>query len=180
MTPAERERALSYLENTRDDYHRIARGLSASQLHFKPSPDRWSIAELFEHIIVVETRVNDRLPKALLQPPSESGSSITDDNVLRLTTERTTKLKAPEVVSPSGRWPDDRLLEEFNAVRSRSIEFASTTNADLRRHGMPHPFFGELDCYQYVLLISAHCQRHLAQAEEVMADPNFPRAAAAS
>lgn len=180
MTPAERERAITYLEKTRDDYHRTARGLSHSQLHFKPAPDRWSVADLFEHIIVVERRVNDRFEKVLLDPPKDSSSSMTDDNLVRLTTERATKLQAPEVVAPSGRWPDDRLLDEFNAIRDRSIEFAHTTNADLRRHFMPHPFFGELDCYQYLLLISAHCQRHLAQAAEVMSDSNFPRAAAAS
>lgn len=179
MNPAERERAVTYLEKTRDDYYRAARGLSPNQLRFKPAADRWSIAELFEHIIIVEGRVNDRFEKVLAQPPGESRSSMADDQLVRLTAERTNKLQAPEVVSPSGRWPDDHLLEEFATVRNRSIEFARTTNADLRRHSMPHPFFGQLDCYQYLLLLSAHCERHLAQAEEVMAHPNFPRAVTA-
>ena len=180
MKPTERERALACLEKTREDFRRTAGGLSPAQLYYKPAPDRWSLAELFEHIIVVEGRVQDRMQKALQQPPTEPKTSVQDEAVVRLAADRSGKLKAPEPVVPSGRWPADRLAQEFEAIRSRSIEFARTTDADLRRHGFLHPFFGELDCYQWLLLIPAHCQRHLLQAEEVMSDLNFPRAAAAS
>jgi hypothetical protein len=34
---------------------------------------------------------------------------------------------------------------------------------------------GPLDAYQWLLLISGHTERHLAQILEVKADPNFPR-----
>lgn len=180
MKPAEREKALAYLEKTRQDFRRTATGLSPAQLHYKPAPDRWSLAELFEHIIVVEGRVYDRMEKALQQQPTDVKSSVQDETILRLAADRSGKLKAPDLVVPSGRWPADRLTQEFEATRNRSVEFARTTAADLRRHSFPHPFFGELDCYQWLLLIPAHCQRHLSQAEEVMSHPNFPRAAAAS
>lgn len=180
MNPAERERVLASLDETREEYRRIAQGLSHSQLHYKPAADRWSVAEALEHIIVVETRVLAALDKALRQPPRASKSAIEDDHLVRMAAQRTAKLKSPDPVIPNGRWPDDRLLEEFEAIRKRSTEFARSANAELRHHSFPHPFFGELDCYQWLLLIPAHCQRHLAQAKEVMAEPNFPRAASAS
>lgn len=180
MKPAERERALAFLEKTRQDFLRTACGLSAAQLQYKPAPDRWSLAELFEHIIVVEGRVHDRMRKALQQPPTEMKTSVQDEVVVRLAADRSGKLKAPDPVIPSGRWPAERLAQEFEAIRNRSIDFARATEADLRRYSFAHPFFGDLDCYQWLLLIPAHCQRHLSQAEEVMSDPNFPRAGAAS
>jgi hypothetical protein len=180
MTPAERERALADLAETREQYCRLAQSLSRTQLHHRPAPDRWSVAEALEHIIVVEGRVFDRIGAALQQPPRASESAMQDEHLVQLTAGRTGKLKAPEPLIPSGRWPEDRLLEEFERVRGRCVEFARTTNIDLRQHGFPHPFFGDLDCYQWLLLVPAHCRRHLAQAEEVMADPNFPRAAVAS
>jgi hypothetical protein len=34
---------------------------------------------------------------------------------------------------------------------------------------------GPLDAYQWILLISAHSERHTKQIEEVKADPNFPK-----
>jgi len=80
---------------------------------------------------------------------------------------------------PMGRWPHDQLVREFEAARKRTSEFAATTSADLRQAAFPHPMFGPLDCYQWLLLIAAHGERHRAQAEEVMADANFPRSAAA-
>jgi hypothetical protein len=36
------------------------------------------------------------------------------------------------------------------------------------------PVLGPLDAYQWILLISAHSERHTKQIEEVKADPNFP------
>jgi len=180
MTPTERERALAHLEKTRDECRQLAQKLSPSQFHYKPAADQWSVAELLEHIIVVESRVLDRIDNALRQSPSPSKSAMQDDHLVRLVADRTGKLKAPEVVVPTGRWPEHRLLPEFEAVRKRSLDFARSTSADLRQHGFPHPFFGELDCYQWLLAIPAHCERHLAQAREVMAHPGFPRAATAS
>ncbi len=40
---------------------------------------------------------------------------------------------------------------------------------------MDTPLGRKLDAYQWVLLISAHCERHMKQIEEVKADPNFPK-----
>jgi hypothetical protein len=45
----------------------------------------------------------------------------------------------------------------------------------LRRHFFRHPIFGDLDLYQWLLMIAAHCDRHRVQSEEVMASPEFPR-----
>jgi hypothetical protein len=70
------------------------------------------------------------------------------------------------------------LLGEFEAARKRTSGFTASTNAQLRQHFFPHPMFGDLNCYQWLLLIGAHGERHRAQAEEVLASPDFPRAAA--
>jgi hypothetical protein len=54
LTPAELDRAVSYLEKTRDGVIEATRGLSPAQLNFKPAPDRWSVAEVTEHIAATE------------------------------------------------------------------------------------------------------------------------------
>jgi hypothetical protein len=93
---------------------------------------------------------------------------------------RATRLQAPEVLVPTGRWPGEQLLQEFEAARRQTREFVASTQADLRRHFFKHPVFGELDSYQWLLLIVAHCDRHRAQSEEVIASPGFPRARGAN
>jgi hypothetical protein len=49
------------------------------------------------------------------------------------------------------------------------------TQDDLRGHFFDHPVLKTLDTYQWILLLSAHSQRHTAQLNEVKANPNFPK-----
>jgi|SRR5579872_5248070 len=183
MTPAERERVISYLNQSRENLLNIASRLSPTQLQFKPAADRWSVAGCIEHIIVVEDRIFQRIAGALQQPIDESRHSAfegRDEALVEKVVSRAERVQAPEAIHPTGRWPLDRLPSEFELVRGRSLDFATQTGAELRRHFAPHPMLGEFDCYQWLLMIGAHGERHRAQAEEVIASANFPRAAAAS
>ena len=178
MTPAEREAVLKSLTESRERLLRAVEGLSREQLHFRPAPDRWTVAENLEHVAFVEGRILMMIQKTLSAGPTpekrsamEGRESMFFENVAA----RTPRFQAPEVVQPCGRWPDDQLLHEFEAARQRTREFAGSTEADLRTHFYPHPFFGDLDLYQWLLLIGAHCDRHRAQSEEVMASAGFPR-----
>lgn len=181
MTPADRERAVSYLSQTRDNLLRATGGLSPAQLQFKSAPGRWSVAECLEHIVTVEHRVIEGITNALQQPADPAKRSAfdgRDDEFLQIVTDRSSRRQAPEAIHPSNRWPCDRLIPEFQAARKRSIDLAANTDCHPRQHFFAHRAFGELDCYQWMLLIAGHGDRHRAQIDEVLAAPNFPRAAA--
>ncbi len=183
MTPGERERAIHALSESRERLLAMVQRLSPSQLAFKPAADRWSVAECVEHIIVVEQAILGRITGALQQPADAAQHSAfegSDEPLVERVTNRSEKVQAPEMIHPTGRWPHDQLLAEFRAARGRTSDFAAKTDADLRQHLTPHPRLGPLDCYQWLLLIAAHGERHRAQAEEVMASAGFPRAASAN
>jgi hypothetical protein len=38
-----------------------------------------------------------------------------------------------------------------------------------------HPVFGDLDCYQWILSMGAHAERHLKQILETIASQDFPQ-----
>jgi uncharacterized damage-inducible protein DinB len=178
MTPMEREFLLKQLAETRDRLLNTARGLSPEQLLYRPEPGRWSVAENVEHITFVEKRVLGRVDGALQQPPGSSQRSTwdgQDEAFIKRVEGREDRVQAPEAIVPIGRWPLAELLPEFEATRKQAYEFATSTNADLRRHILPHPLFGDVDCYQWLLFVGAHCDRHRAQSEEVKAAPGFPR-----
>jgi hypothetical protein len=179
MTPAERERAVAYLAETRENLLRTARNLSPTQFEYKPAPDRWSVAECLEHIAVTEGFILANINNTLQQAGASSKSGFGDDGVVGMVVDRTNRIKGPDRLMPTGRWPHEQLLGEFEVARKRTAEFAAATDAPLREHGFPHPMLGHLDCYQWLLLIGAHGERHRLQAEEVMAHAGFPRAAAA-
>src|SRR5262249_8132821 len=157
------------------------KGFTPAQWKFKPAPDRWSPAEAAEHVAFVEDRVYRRITEKSLQEPADPEKRKTlphrDMKVVELGNSRKPDLQAPDYVQPSSRWAvPDELLQNVRAARSRTKDFVKTTHADLRTHYLDHPFFGTLDTYQWLLLISAHMRRHTLQIEEVKSHPDFPKA----
>jgi uncharacterized damage-inducible protein DinB len=155
-------------------------GLSAEERTFRPAEDRWSVAGCVEHIILVEDFVFQTMLRTLQAPPESAEKQAEvrrkDPIVIERVPARTRRVMGPEAVHPKNRWPDfEELLRQFEATRQRSVTFASETQADLRSHFFPHPFIGDMDCYQWLLFLGLHCERHVRQLEEVKADPGFPK-----
>ena len=44
LSPADKERAMQYLESTKKGIEEATRGLSTAQWNFKAGPERWSVA----------------------------------------------------------------------------------------------------------------------------------------
>lgn len=181
-TAAERDFASRYLAESRDRLVALVRSLSPTQMAYKPGPDRWSIAENLEHVILVEHRGRGFVENALKQasdPMRRSGYPGSPESLVAMLRDRTHPRRGPEQIQPTGRWRHDQLLTEFEAARKRTCEVLAATTADLHAHFSPHPLFGDLSCFQWLLVLAAHCDRHRAQSDEVTASQDFPRAAAA-
>jgi uncharacterized damage-inducible protein DinB len=178
MTPAERKFALHHLTESRASLLRTAQGLSRDQWHYRPAPARWTVAECVEHIVTVEARVLGRIQNSLENDPDPSRRSALhgqDHELVSNTVARVVRFQAPEILVPTGRWPHEQLLPQFEAARRLTQDFAVNTQADLRQRFFKHPAFGDLDLYQWLILIAAHCDRHRIQSEEVISTPEFPR-----
>lgn len=179
MTPAEREFAMKELDGSRERLLRTVRGLSREQLEYSTAPERWSVAECLEHVILVEKLMFEALENRMQQAPgpSEHGDWEGQDEALtkQMTAGRKKPKESPELFRPTGRWPVEKLLREFEAIRGRTREFSATSSADLRSCFLVHPVLGRLDGYQWLLIVARHCERHLLQIEEVIASAGVPR-----
>jgi hypothetical protein len=177
VTSAEREHAARYLGVTRDRLAEAMRGLSEAQWNFKPAPDRWSIAEVMEHVAIVEDRVQEivsKLGEAPADAPDRDVKQM-DVSILVDIPRRYPRFKAPERVSPVGGRTGAQALQDFLESRARTVEILASA-PHLRGRVVPHPVFGPWDGYEWVLGGAAHCARHTGQIMEVKADPNFPAA----
>jgi len=177
LTRQERDSLVQHLEQTRQAFLQSISGLSDAQWTFKAGPDRWSIAEVAEHIAISETAifqlVTDKMLKGPAIPPNPT--PLSDEKLLASLLDRSTKFQAPEMLKPTNRWATrEALTKDFLAARDKTITYVKTTTDDLHGHGGPHPVFKMLDGYQWVLLISGHSARHTAQIEEVKASPGYP------
>jgi hypothetical protein len=181
ITEAERAFAIKQLDQSRARLLHILQGLSSDQLLYRPDPGRWSIAENVEHLVIVEKRLIGAIDKILAEPPDPSRQcALYDAEVVWLIGNVVDPVKAPERSLPTLRWPAETLIQEFEAARQNSREFTHATAGDLRRHFIPHPFFGDFDCYQWLLAIGAHCNRHSAQSEAVRMSRGFPQSISAT
>ncbi len=179
LSQTDRDKGMSHFHATRKVFLDSVAGLSDAQWNFKPGPQRWSIAECAEHIAVSEDAIFEMVQQ-VLRLPAEPGKKAMvrgkDEMILRTMPDRSVKAQAPEFLQPKRRWPDRQsLIAHFKESRDRNIAYLQTTGDDLRGHFLEHPAFKTLDTYQMMLLISAHCERHTLQIDEVKTAPNFPK-----
>ena len=178
MQPHERQFVLDQLAASEAQLLTRFDGLSDYQWHFRESPNRWSVAENLEHLIAFEAFIRSAVMRTLdapAEPEKKSDAAGKDPLVLGLATSRSTKITAREIVRPTRRWTtSEAMVEEFREARAQTIAFAATTEAPLRDHFFPHLAFGELDCYQWLTVLARHTLRHVAQIEQIKADPAYP------
>src|SRR5581483_105815 len=177
LTQADLDRAVRYLDQTRDGVVSATKGLSDAQMKFKPAPDRWSVAETLEHIALAEDFLLQNTSQNVMKAPAGPADRDTakiDAMVLAMIPDRSHKAQAPKELVPTGRWTPAETLDHFLNSRAKTIAFLQST-PDLRQHVVDSPIGQKLDAYEWLLFISAHSERHTKQILEVKSDPNFPK-----
>jgi DinB superfamily len=177
VTPAEKDKAIAYLESTKKDVLDATKGLSTAQWNFKSAPDRWSIAECMEHIAAAEDYIRGLVESGVMKAPAVPGRDIAaiDAGIIANVPERKNKVQAPEAIKPTNRFGSPQAsVDHFVASRSTTETFLKTTTG-LRDHAADSPTGQKWDAYEFILLIAAHSERHTNQIKEVKADPNYPK-----
>lgn len=163
------------LEDTRERLRRTLEGLDAEAETFRDAPERWTIAEIVEHLSIVEGGVARLASKVLDKVESEGGAAAPAGGGLRsplvdfgAVAERAAREKyaAPEKAVPKGgvAVADSlaRLRESSDTLRALRPRMETL---DLTAARFPHPAFGPLDLYQWLAVLSLHEERHRRQIE---------------
>src|SRR5467141_2861967 len=127
LTQADRDKAMQYLESTRQGVIDATKGLSEAQWNFKPAPDRWSVAQVMEHIAAAEDFIRGMLKeKVMMAPDGDPGRDVkkTDDAVLAMVPDRTNKVQAPEPLVPTNRFGSpENSVKHFVESRAATEDF---------------------------------------------------------
>ncbi len=179
LTSAEKDRAVQYLESTKKSILEATKGLSEAQWNFKSAPERWSIAQIMEHIATAEDfirgNITDNVMKAPAPDPAGRDTKKIDDGIIAMVPDRSHKLSAPEPLVPSNKYGTPAAsIAHFVESRAKTEALVENTPG-LRLHATDSPMGVKLDGYEWVLLIAGHSERHLKQMLEVKADPNYPK-----
>ena len=171
------EEVLNYLDSERSAL-RDAVGLVPAQLRDQsPRPDRWSVAQVLQHLVIIEKRIGMGMTKWVgdakaggLGPEVET-SSVLHSLDLALIGDRSRRRNAPDEVAPKGdldaasAWP---ALEQTRAALRAGV--MPGDGLALSEVIQPHPVLGPINLYQWLLFVGAHEARHTGQVREIAAE----------
>jgi len=180
VTAAEHAHAIKLLQDSQKEFLSLVDGLTEAQWNYKPGPDRWSVGETAEHIVLAEGGLFANLERALAAPPNPDWETKTrgkTEFIEKVMVDRSHKAQAPEAIVPRGKLTHEEVIQRYKAVRAKTMQFAVENEVPLKEHTADHPFpvFGTLNAYQWLIYIPLHNMRHDQQIAEVKASPGFPK-----
>src|SRR5580700_3957997 len=70
LSAEERTQVLKWLNESHTEFFASIDGVSDAQWKWKPAPERWSVGETAEHIVLAEAMLFDFVQKAMAAPPN--------------------------------------------------------------------------------------------------------------
>lgn len=180
ISAEERAKVIKLLKESQAETMEALEKLSDEQLKFKSAPERWSVLEVAEHILLAEGRIFGAVQAALAAKPNPDWETKTKGKTELLEDVlggRKGKAQAPESIVPSGKLTREEIIKKYKEARAKTLKFAEETDLPLKAHTFDNPFpvFGTLNAYQWLIYVPLHNIRHNKQIAEVKADPNFPK-----
>src|SRR5579872_1490328 len=177
MSDTDREHLLVHFQMTTQMVAEQVKGLSPAQLEYRASPDRWTIRECISHLAVAEPDYWRELMDSVKAPADmkDKKSTATDADIMWYGIDRVVHTKTGGGHEKVDTYKDlNEAIGKFEALRVTMMDYIKTTNDDLRAHSFGE--YGEtIDCWQWMLEISTHSERHIQQIREIKNDPGFPR-----
>lgn len=159
---------------------RIETELQYLQLGWRPPDGGWSIAQVFEHLIIAESSYFADLRRILekgRKGSDEYSASLIGGFIIRaLQPTSTRKVSAPGIYKPAPE-PRAHVVAEYIKVRAELLGYIERAKGlDLRRNRLSSPVAKIIrvnlgDVFEMAVV---HTKRHLQQIERLRARPEFP------
>ncbi len=180
MSAPERTQVLNWLDESHKEFFAAIEGVTDEQWKWKPAPERWSVGETAEHIVLAEAMLFDFVKQAMAAAPNAAWEEKTKGKtefIVRVMPSRQGKAQAPEPIVPHENLTRAQVKERFDKQRIAIVKFATSTEAPLKEHTAEHPFpvFNTLNAYQWLIYVPLHTMRHDKQIAEVKATPGYPK-----
>jgi hypothetical protein len=162
------QKALKRLDSVHQKLVGTVSALDDRSYSQQPAEGEWSVAEIVEHLRLVEGRVTLELEKAIADTPRQLSffRRFIPTSIVSL---RLVRVKAPKAMNPLDPPARDVALANFQHTRN-SLKALCTTHGNdrFRKIVFKHPILGEIDGVAAVSFIGYHEQRHYKQIREVL------------
>lgn len=160
--------------------------LTSQQLNWKPAPERWSVAQCFDHLFtsadayfpIFQAIVENRKPTRLMERVPSLPKVWARLLINSLDPSNVKKMKAPKSFEPSSSEIRSSIIDDFAKQQAQIAEtMDKTKDMDLDHLVITSPAlsivtYSALNAYRILVV---HEKRHFQQAQRVMAELQFPR-----
>ena len=181
------EEILNYLDTERLALREAVELVPTQLRDQSPGPDRWSVAQVLQHLVIIEKRIGMGMTKWVADAiaggvgPEGETSSVLNSLDVALIADRSKRRNAPEEVRPN------RDLDAASAWTALEQTRAALRAAVMPADGLalgeviqPHLVLGPINLYQWLLFVGSHETRHTGQVREIAAELNAGASTATS
>jgi hypothetical protein len=167
--------AMDYVEEKRTALLASFSGTPEDRLHYRGTENSWTVAQILEHLRLVEAGVARLITKRVSQARNagveeeQSTESVMPSfDSYRIRLEKAV-LQSPEPVRPGTHVNHREALAGLESSRQALRAAAESANGlALGEIKHPHPILGELDLYQWLIFLGQHEERHRKQIERTL------------
>jgi DinB superfamily len=140
----------------------------------RPAPDRWSVAEVLDHLVVIEARIVKLLTQQIetaraagLGQENDTSPVVPTINMRRML-DRSRPITASESSQPRTGCSAQASWTLLAEHRQRLLDLVrSADGLALGEIVIPHPALGPINVWQWFVFVGGHEARHTAQIREV-------------
>jgi hypothetical protein len=159
-------------DRVREELKETIAGLTDEQASLLPEGEKWTIAQILEHISIVGDGMGRVCNKLLRKAESagtrsQEGVRLSEGFIKGSSELAAAKIEAPETVRPTGEVPVEQSLAKLDDNHSRLEELRPLfESVDSETYKFPHPFLGDMSAAEWLTMIGEHEARHLNQIKK--------------
>jgi hypothetical protein len=167
--------AMDYVEERRKELLQSFEGIPGDRLCRRPTEEGWAVAEILEHLRMVEAGVARLITKRVGQARQAGlGEERSTDPVLPTFDQHSARLENAVMQSPATVVPRanidineavDGLESSREALRAAAVSANGLSLGEIKH---THAILGELDLYQWLIFVGQHEGRHKRQIERTL------------
>jgi hypothetical protein len=167
--------AMDYVEERRKELLESFAGVSGDRLCQRATPEGWSVAEILDHLRMVEAGVARLITKRVAQAREAGlGEERSTAPVLPSFDQHSARLESAVMQSPATVVPRanvdiseavEGLEGSREALRAAAVSANGLSLGEIKH---THAILGELDLYQWLIFVGQHEGRHKRQIERTL------------
>lgn len=158
------EQIIRQFQDCTDNLKTLLESFSDEGFMQKPAPEKWSAAEITEHLYISDRSAwyaMAKNPRPADRNPLEKAGMLEERRQ-----QPEARYEAPDPARPKGAFGSRReAIDAWYANRKKILSLAETENPEMLGGGFEHPKLGWMTRAEWLLFITWHTGHHIQQFE---------------